>query len=54
MTNYEAVVKGKDGEDVLVWRRSNDRVHIEHVDFFALVDVETGGSFELALRFGTM
>lgn len=43
-TDYSAELKGKDGNDVLVWRRSNDRVHFEFVDRQALEDVETGGS----------
>lgn len=53
-TDYSAVLKGKDENDVLVWRRSNDRVHFEFVDGEALEDVETGGSRGIVIRFGTI
>lgn len=55
VTDYEATLKGKDGRDVMVWRRSNSKVHFEFVDRAALIRIEEGDSEgKIVIRFGTI
>lgn len=55
VTDYAAKLKGKDGNDVLVWRRSNDRVHFEFVDRAALRHLEEGDTEgRFVIRLGTI